>query len=692
MFATKLSSFHQLLCLLVLLLLLVGCGDSAPVAEAPAPETTVAPTETPTDQPTDTPPPVNTPTDTPTLEPTVTPEPTNTPEPTTTPETSALDYLQDGEAAFTQGNYEEALALYNQALELDSELATVYNNRGLVYVDLTEHEQALADFNQALALDPNHTKAYSNRGMLHLKLGDYEQAIADTSQAIELDDTVAEAYSNRGEAYRNLGDFEQALADYNIAIDLKPTLFNALNNRGTLYQQTGEYGLAIADFTQALELNPDLLMSYFNRGVTHYSMGDYEAAIADFETSIELDSTFILGYSSLGGTYYDLEEYETAIGYYTQVLELDPNNDDAYLNLGAMYQILGDDEQAVASFEKLLAISSDPDYLAYGEEQLALLTATETDESAIVQETVVEVEPTTAHNFPLVPYEPTNQAYTIAHPEGWEVNEATHNLTTFVKPGTGLMMVLFDDAEKMYEGKAVAEVMQTEATRFLDILFQVDAPTFIDEQVNSNDSASVTATFDIGANSGTFTANFVFDRQGDVGFMTLFAVNNYDEFASMWQVILTDYYQLNPDMAKQALAPVKLSIYQVNEYDPVRDPNADLEAAVAEAKTSNKRVLLVIGGDWCITCHQLDRFLQKNPEVGAAMERNFVMVKVNYSEDNRNETFLAQYPDFEWVPNYIIIDSEGDLVHSYDTRNLETDGVHTGDKIMAFVAEWGVGL
>lgn len=71
------------------------------------------------------------------------------------------------------------------------------------------------------------------------------------------------------------------------------------------------------------------------------------------------------------------------------------------------------------------------------------------------------------------------------------------------------------------------------------------------------------------------------------------------------------------------------------------------------------------------------------------MEDNFVMVKVNYSEDNRNEAFLNQYPDFEWVPHFYIFDDDGSLLHSYDTRALETDGLPNGAKIMAFVEAWG---
>lgn len=303
-------------------------------------------------------------------------------------------------------------------------------------------------------------------------------------------------------------------------------------------------------------------------------------------------------------------------------------------------------------------------------------------------EAVVEKDQPQPESFPLQQYEHPDQVYTIAYPEGWEVNEPALKATTFVNPGSSIMVVMFDEAELMFEGKPLPTIMETFAADLLDAIFLVDDPTFIDEQIISETRASVTATFDMETGE-TFTANVFFDQQGDIGLVTLFATNNYAELAPMWQTILAEHYQLNPEAAKQVLAPVKLPIYSVGEYDPTRDPAADLAAAVTEAQASNRRALLVIGGDWCITCHQLDRFYQQNPAVAQAMEDNFVMVKVNYSEDNRNEAFLDQYPDFEWVPHFYIFDEDGSLLHSYDTRALETDGLHNGAKIMAFVEEWG---
>ncbi|MBN1967704.1 MAG: tetratricopeptide repeat protein, partial [Anaerolineae bacterium] len=99
-------------------------------------------------------------------------------------------------AAYAQRRlYDEAIADYTRAIELDSSLKQAYNNRGIIYAALREYELAQADFSQAIALDGNYILAYNNRAVIHAILGEYDQAIATLEQAIDLsgiDDVLAD--------------------------------------------------------------------------------------------------------------------------------------------------------------------------------------------------------------------------------------------------------------------------------------------------------------------------------------------------------------------------------------------------------------------------------------------------------------------------------------------------------------------
>ena len=85
----------------------------------------------------------------------------------------------------------------------------------------------------------------------------------------------------------------------------------------------------------------------------------------------------------------------------------------------------------------------------------------------------------------------------------------------------------------------------------------------------------------------------------------------------------------------------------VLRYDAARDAAADIDRALAAAAASGRRVLLIVGGDWCKDCRDLDALLAREPGRGAGARRRFVPVKVYVGSDNRNETVLARYPKLE---------------------------------------------
>jgi thioredoxin-related protein len=76
-------------------------------------------------------------------------------------------------------------------------------------------------------------------------------------------------------------------------------------------------------------------------------------------------------------------------------------------------------------------------------------------------------------------------------------------------------------------------------------------------------------------------------------------------------------------------------------YDPKRNPHRDLEQAKSIAK--NRKILMIVGGDWCEWCYILDNFLKDNPELYNNLKNNFVILKVHWSQENKNSEFLSDF-------------------------------------------------
>ena len=124
------------------------------------------------------------------------------------------------------------------------------------------------------------------------------------------------------------------------------------------------------------------------------------------------------------------------------------------------------------------------------------------------------------------------------------------------------------------------------------------------------------------------------------------------------------------------------------KYDPKRDPERDIQDAVTEAGRTGKRILLEVGGEWCSWCHIMDRYFDENPKLLDLREKNFVMVKINFSHENENKRLLSRYPAIPGYPHIFVLDTNGKLLHSQDTSKLESGKSYDLEKFLSFLKKW----
>jgi thioredoxin-related protein len=124
------------------------------------------------------------------------------------------------------------------------------------------------------------------------------------------------------------------------------------------------------------------------------------------------------------------------------------------------------------------------------------------------------------------------------------------------------------------------------------------------------------------------------------------------------------------------------------KFDPQRNAAKDIKAAVAEAKKTNRRVYIDVGGEWCIWCHRLDNFYETHNDLMNILKKDYVVVKVNYSPENKNTEVLSHYPKIEGYPHVFILDKNGKLLKSKDTGELEEGKGYNHDKVLAFLEEY----
>lgn len=214
---------------------------------------------------------------------------------------------------------------YTRAIELDSQYAAAYNNRGHTYQALGQNQPALDDFNRAIELNPGFEPAYINRGNIYQKLDRPEDAVQDFSKAIELETKYTFAYYNRGMSYKNLGRYEEALLDFNKAVQLEPKFVSAYFNRGDIYRKLGKDNEAVLDYTRVIEIDPNHALAYNNRGLCYNTLGSHQKAILDYSKAIEVAPDYAAAYYNLGIVYWTLNRWQDVVNAWDKSLELNPD-------------------------------------------------------------------------------------------------------------------------------------------------------------------------------------------------------------------------------------------------------------------------------------------------------------------------------------------------------------------------------
>jgi tetratricopeptide (TPR) repeat protein len=134
--------------------------------------------------------------------------------------TAVSAYVRQGDRAYAEGKYAEAIEAYTNAIKLFDLNEYAYYNRGNAYRKLKDYKNAIADFSKAIELNPQNTFAYLYRGMAFQANDRTDKAIADYTALIKIDDQQALAYVRRAEAYGSLKQKEKAREDFNLATEL----------------------------------------------------------------------------------------------------------------------------------------------------------------------------------------------------------------------------------------------------------------------------------------------------------------------------------------------------------------------------------------------------------------------------------------------------------------------------------------
>lgn len=101
--------------------------------------------------------------------------------------TSSSDWREEGFYLRYVGCFEEALAAFNKALEIDSGDANAWFGRGNTLRSLRRYEESVTSYDKAIDILPKYAAAWGNRGHVLNELGRYQEALESLDKALVLE-------------------------------------------------------------------------------------------------------------------------------------------------------------------------------------------------------------------------------------------------------------------------------------------------------------------------------------------------------------------------------------------------------------------------------------------------------------------------------------------------------------------------
>lgn len=123
-------------------------------------------------------------------------------------------------------------------------------------------------------------------------------------------------------------------------------------------------------------------------------------------------------------------------------------------------------------------------------------------------------------------------------------------------------------------------------------------------------------------------------------------------------------------------------------YDPKRNPFEDGRAAIENARATQRHILIELGGNWCAWCKKMEQFISGNETVKKKFDENFVVLKVNVSDENDNREFLSVFPQVFGYPHFFVTDSNGEVLYSKDTAELLENRQYSEVRFLEFIERW----
>lgn len=269
-----------------------------------------------------------------------------------------LAYRGLGMTYMNMGEYEAAKEAFTQALQNGSFFVNdleidISCYLASAYYKLGDYDGAIEIYTNVLELSKKNDDVYYLRGVVNLEAGYYEAAIKDFDKTIELDSKNYDRYINIYKALALADHKEEGVAYLEKCSGLLSEKQQFEKGRICYYME--DYNGAVSALESLSESGDNRATLYL--GKAYEALGDMNYAASLYEKYIQTDETNGEVYNQLGLCKLNMEEYETALNCFQKGIATGDGEvmQELLFNEASAYEYISDFSTAKTKFSEYLA-------------------------------------------------------------------------------------------------------------------------------------------------------------------------------------------------------------------------------------------------------------------------------------------------------------------------------------------------
>eukprot|EP01035_Chromulina_nebulosa_P017244 gene17244-22771_t len=257
--------------------------------------------------------------------------------------------------------YERAIECFETANSIQRHESS-FIQLGRIYRILNKEDEALLVYQEALETCPENPELLTTIGLLYLKIGNNTKAFEYLGNALTYDPKSSKAILAAGSIIQDNQDMDVALIKYRVAAVQTPNSAQLWNNIGMCFFGKAKYIAAVACLKKGSYIAPFEWIISYNLGVVHLSCGQFASAFQYFSTAINLQPSYAKAYMYLAVALAKLEDFENSCAAYEKSIELSSEDYLTFLNYSITLYLndeLEKSKENFSRFEVLFNLQSD---------------------------------------------------------------------------------------------------------------------------------------------------------------------------------------------------------------------------------------------------------------------------------------------------------------------------------------------